>query len=570
MPDGDTNETSNAPVQDINETGASSVSQSTDNLLSNLDNVTDSVTKLSKHVDSISTIATYTHTAVNESKNDIKNLSSIVDNNKTVTQQKIIEIIQDINELKNTRNNSDNTSNTEISSKTNTKIQEDNDDNEQKNRDEQLDNNQQNEQKDDNDDKSDVDEKKQFMVKVARMVIAMLPSSITNQNSPKSKLDEKTYNVRIKSFSPIANKQLIDNLKKTLKIEKRKESFVTKSNIIKLAILAFTGMLIYLIARIMSLKQAFSDWITNIYDHIISIKDNIVEFFKEQLANLDEMVITPISNTIANVANKCVELYEKIKEPLSKIFDQFGNVKEKMIEAWNYIKTLSFTDIMKKMFSGAINALKKAVNSVLHFNVFDIEKEEPQGESPSDETNAQSNDSGKVTVNPASTPQNNTGIASQDPLTKNTNTITNNNTSVNNQQAIIKDGDTTLGGSILKLQNGMTFNLHKNDDIYIANKPGGVIHGIFEEINSNYTNVKNIFIDNFNTIISNISNQDQTFSNLIEKLNNTSTPDMTIDMANNIRAIQEQVNILSQNSTAQPITYKGVAAMRREFRKQLI
>ena len=550
MPDGDTNETLIEPGQN-NDTGSNLVSTSnTTNVLEKLTTNIDNIIKDNKKA---SSLIAHNYTNITNIKNDVKSLSSTVDTYKITTHQEIVKIIQDINELK-ADSFKEGKSDIDIKKEANNEeVSKDN-----KNNDEQI------------------EENKNFMSKVARMVISMLPSKLFKNNQKEhkttSKLDEKIYNVKITSFSSTANNQLINNLKQVLKIEKKRESFVTKSNMLKLAILAFTGMLIYLLSQIKEVREAFSNWIVGIKDDISSIKDTIIVFFQEQINNLSKLFTQPLSKTIDSLVECCKSLFNKVSEPVKNIFNSFDDLKTGLVTAWKSIKEMSSADIMK-LFTLAFTKLKLAINNFLGWDAFKIEKEQPQGE-VTDETNPTPTDNtGSISVGSQQPKQGNDNVDnnSQQSLIKvDGNTITNTNTAVNNQQNTFKDGNTTLNGSVLKLQNGTIFNLHKNDDIYIANKPGGVIHGIFQEINSNYSNVKNIFIDSFNSIIANIENQDKSFNQLIDKLNIHNNSQLSTNTNAHIINLQNQIDILNQKTQDSPITYTGVSTMRDNFRARFI
>ena len=550
MPDGDTNETLIEPGQN-NDTGSNLVSTSnTTNVLEKLTTNIDNIIKDNKKA---SSLIAHNYTNITNIKNDVKSLSSTVDTYKITTHQEIVKIIQDINELK-ADSFKEGKSDIDIKKEANNEeVSKDN-----KNNDERI------------------EENKNFMSKVARMVISMLPSKLFKNNQKEhkttSKLDEKIYNVKITSFSSTANNQLINNLKQVLKIEKKRESFVTKSNMLKLAILAFTGMLIYLLSQIKEVREAFSNWIVGIKDDISSIKDTIIVFFQEQINNLSKLFTQPLSKTIDSLVESCKSLFNKVSEPVKNIFNSFDDLKTGLVTAWKSIKEMSSADIMK-LFTLAFTKLKLAINNFLGWDAFKIEKEQSQGE-VTDETNPTPTDNtGSISVGSQQPKQGNDNIdnKSQQSLIKvDGNTITNTNTAVNNQQNTFKDGNTTLNGSVLKLQNGTIFNLHKNDDIYIANKPGGVIHGIFQEINSNYSNVKNIFIDSFKSIIANIENQDKSFNQLIDKLNIHNNSQLSTNTNAHIINLQNQIDILNQKTQDSPITYTGVSTMRDNFRARFI
>ena len=550
MPDGDTNETLIEPGQN-NDTGSNLVSTSnTTNVLEKLTTNIDNIIKDNKKA---SSLIAHNYTNITNIKNDVKSLSSTVDNYKITTHQEIVKIIQDINELK-ADSFKEGKSDIDIKKEANNEeVSKDN-----KNNDEQI------------------EENKNFMSKVARMVISMLPSKLFKNNQKEhkttSKLDEKIYNVKITSFSSTANNQLINNLKQVLKIEKKRESFVTKSNMLKLAILAFTGMLIYLLSQIKEVREAFSNWIVGIKDDISSIKDTIIVFFQEQINNLSKLFTQPLSKTIDSLVESCKSLFNKVSEPVKNIFNSFDDLKTGLVTAWKSIKEMSSADIMK-LFTLAFTKLKLAINNFLGWDAFKIEKEQSQGE-VTDETNPTPTDNtGSISVGSQQPKQGNDNVdnnSQQSPIKVDGNTITNTNTAVNNQQNTFKDGNTTLNGSVLKLQNGTIFNLHKNDDIYIANKPGGVIHGIFQEINSNYSNVKNIFIDSFNSIIANIENQDKSFNQLIDKLNIHNNSQLSTNTNAHIINLQNQIDILNQKTQDSPITYTGVSTMRDNFRARFI
>ena len=550
MPDGDTNETLIEPGQN-NDTGSNLVSTSnTTNVLEKLTTNIDNIIKDNKKA---SSLIAHNYTNITNIKNDVKSLSSTVDTYKITTHQEIVKIIQDINELKADSFKEDKSDIDIKKEANNEEVSKDN-----KNNDERI------------------EENKNFMSKVARMVISMLPSKLFKNNQKEhkttSKLDEKIYNVKITSFSSTANNQLINNLKQVLKIEKKRESFVTKSNMLKLAILAFTGMLIYLLSQIKEVREAFSNWIVGIKDDISSIKDTIIVFFQEQINNLSKLFTQPLSKTIDSLVESCKSLFNKVSEPVKNIFNSFDDLKTGLVTAWKSIKEMSSADIMK-LFTLAFTKLKLAINNFLGWDAFKIEKEQSQGE-VTDETNPTPTDNtGSISVGSQQPTQGNDNVDnnSQQSLIKvDGNTITNTNTAVNNQQNTFKDGNTTLNGSVLKLQNGTIFNLHKNDDIYIANKPGGVIHGIFQEINSNYSNVKNIFIDSFNSIIANIENQDKSFNQLIDKLNIHNNSQLSTNTNAHIINLQNQIDILNQKTQDSPITYTGVSTMRDNFRARFI
>ena len=99
MPDGNTNETLSEPDQINNDTGSNlvSISSNTPNVLEKL---TTNVDNIVKNNEKTSSLVAYNYTAITDTKNDVKSLSSTIDEYKNITQQEIIKIIQDINELK--------------------------------------------------------------------------------------------------------------------------------------------------------------------------------------------------------------------------------------------------------------------------------------------------------------------------------------------------------------------------------------------------------------------------------------------------------------------------------------
>ena len=422
--------------------------------------------------------------------------------------------------------------------------------------------------------KKDKTEKKGIMSKVAKMVTAVLPSVLVKdkkEHKTNSKLNEKVYNVSINSFSTTANNQLINNLKQVLKIQKKKESFITKSNMIKLAILAFTGMLLYMIFQIKEVRTAFSNWIDKIKDDIGSIKESIVKFFNEQIENFSNIFSKPLSETFDSLVKSFESFKDTVKQPLANILNSFSELKLGLTEAWDAVKNMSGKDIMA-LFDSAWLQLKISINKLLGMNVFDVEQEIPQDSKTSDDTSIKSDEQSPGSLNTSSQQANkseeNNNI--QNNTTIGGDKITNNNLAQNNQSVTMQDGNTNISGSSFRLQNGTIFNLHKNDDIYIANKPGGVIHGIFQEINSNYTNVKNIFIQNFNSIIENIKQQDQQFSNLIDKLQETPQQvNVPPNIGESLNTLQIQLNTLQQSQRS-PVTFTGVSEIRNSLRKSIL
>ena len=432
----------------------------------------------------------------------------------------------------------------------------------------------------------------EFMKKLTQAIVVMIPQVVSvdkdtnkegdgesedgEEQNKKSKektksnsaINDKVYNINVKSFSSKANAQLINNLKQALKIKKQQDTFISKSNIIKLAILAFTGMLVYLFFKIKEIREAFSSWIDGIKQRFTSIKDTFVNFCKKMMEHASNIFIQPITKTWNAISTSVSEFFSDIKKRFPVIGNVINTVTDGLKKAFTAITGWTFEDLMA-IFSKAWVALKKSVNSFLGFNVFTIEPEEPD-KPVKDETSSTSKDSQSSAIptpNASASPNNSQTSKESKLQPPNTGIITNNNTVNNVDQLNVHGGNINTGNNSIILQNGNKINLNKEDDIYIANKPNGVIHSIFQEINSNYTNVKTIFERQFASLIEEISEQDILFTDLISRINANLNEEETSTIIPRLNVIENRINKLELPDN--PITYTGVSRMRERVRKLL-
>ena len=107
--------------------------------------------------------------------------------------------------------------------------------------------------------------------------------------------------------------------------------------------------------------------------------------------------------------------------------------------------------------------------------------------------------------------------------------------------------------------------LNKSDDIYIANKPDGIIANIFKEINANYTKVYDKLTSQFSNITDNIQEQDRQIVKLCDNLGNININTQSDQSKQAIAYLQQQILSL-QSASTQDTIYDGIDNVRKQIR----
>lgn len=410
--------------------------------------------------------------------------------------------------------------------------------------------------------------------KIKKIIVTVLPkalkSSKKDEYKSNSKIDETVQPVTVKSFSALANQQLVNNIKQALKIKKQQDSMVSKSNLIKLAILAFVGIIIYLLFKLKDIKDAITEQIQNIKNGFTSIVETISNWFADIKNNFIDSIYNPIVSKINEFTSLVTNIYTEWKAKLEEMMPT--NLQEfisSVKTAITSVKTFFTTDLFR-LAQNLLPALKQFINTFLGFDFFNKEETAPVNEEPEEslkdeDANVSSGDLGSMS-NQINNKKDTPGKTS---LPNETNNVTNNNVSKVENDNIVNVAGTNLAQQLsntLILQNGEMVKLNKQDDIYIANKPDGVIANIFKEINANYSKTYSKLTNHFDNIVNNIQEQDKQLLSMCDNINNLKSNTQSEQSKIALIQLQQQISAL-QTSSTQPTIYSGVDIVRRQVRR---
>lgn len=441
-------------------------------------------------------------------------------------------------------------------------------------------------QKDDTKNKSDKDidksskpsskEQEELAEKIKNVLVAVLPKILKNSKDAEyktnSKINETVQPVTIKSFSAMANQQLVNNIKQALQIKKQQDTLVSKSNLIKLAILAFIGIVIYLLMQLKEVRESIAKQIQGIKDGFDSIVGIIKQWFIDLQNSFLDMVYTPLVNSLTNFSTSISNTFESWKKHLADMMPtSLGEFIDSVKTAFVDVKTF-FTNDFVQMIMRIIPAFKEFIKKVIGFDIFTIEKEEPvesESEDSTKDVDNQNTDGSGVLSNLSNQISSNKNTPGSTPpsLEATQNGTTNSSTKVENND-IIKIAGNQLAQKLTNtiiLQNGKMVKLNKSDDIYIANKPDGVIANIFKEINANYTKVYDKLTSQFSNITDNIQEQDRQIVKLCDNLGNININTQSDQSKQAIAHLQQQILSL-QSASTQDIIYDGIDNVRKQIR----
>jgi len=398
-----------------------------------------------------------------------------------------------------------------------------------------------------------------------------LKSSKKDEHKSNSKIDETVQPVTVKSFSALANQQLVNNIKQALKIKKQQDSVVSKSNLIKLAILAFVGIIIYLLFKLKDIKDAITEQIQNIKNGFTSIVETISNWFADIKNSFMDSIYNPIVSKINEFTSLVTNIYTEWKAKLEEMMPT--NLQEfisSVKTAITSVKTFFTTDLFR-LAQNLLPALKQFINTFLGFDFFNKEETAPVGEEPEEslkdeDTNVGSGGDLGSMSNQISNKKDTPGKTS---LPNETNNVTNNNVSKVENDNIVNVAGTNLAQQLsntLILQNGEMIKLNKQDDIYIANKPDGVIANIFKEINANYSKTYAKLTNHFDNIVNNIQEQDKQLISMCDNISNLNSNTQSEQSKIALIQLQQQISAL-QTSSTQPTIYSGVDIVRRQVRR---
>ena len=414
----------------------------------------------------------------------------------------------------------------------------------------------------------------ELVEKIKNVLAAVLPKALKaskkDEYKSNSKIDETVQPVTVKSFSALANQQLINNIKQALKIKKQQDSIVSKSNLIKIAILAFVGIVIYLLTKLKDIKDAITEQIQNIKDGFTSIVETITNWFTDMKNSFMDSIYNPIVSKINEFTALVIDIYTEWKTKLEEMMptnlqEFISSVKTAITSVKNF-----FTTDLFKLAQNLLPALKQFINTFLGFDFFKKEETVPVDEEPEetlkDEEDTISGGNLSSMSNQINSKKDTPGKAQ---LLNETNNINNNNATKIENDNIVNVAGAKLAQQLsntLILQNGEMIKLNKQDDIYIANKPDGVIANIFKEINANYSKTYAKLTNHFDNIVNNIQEQDKQLASMCDNIDNLKSN--TQSEQSKVALIQLQQQILAlQTASTQPTIYSGVDIVRRQVRR---
>lgn len=417
---------------------------------------------------------------------------------------------------------------------------------------------------------SDVELVEKIKIVLAAVLPKALKASKKDEYKSNSKIDETVQPVTVKSFSALANQQLVNNIKQALQIKKQQDSMVSKSNLIKIAILAFVGIIIYLLVKLKDIKDAITEQIQNIKDGFTSIVETITNWFADMKNSFMDSIYNPIVSKINEFTALVIDIYTEWKTKLEEMMptnlqEFISSVKTAITSVKNF-----FTTDLFKLAQNLLPALKQFINTFLGFDFFKKEEtlpvdEEPEETLKDEEDTISSGNLGSMS-NQINSKKDTPGKAQ---LLNETNNINNNNASKIENDNIVNVAGTKLAQQLsntLILQNGEMIKLNKQDDIYIANKPDGVIANIFKEINANYSKTYTKLTSHFDSILDNIQEQDKRLASMCDNIDNLKSNTQSEQFKAALIQLQQQISAL-QTASTQPTVYSGVDIVRRQVRQ---
>lgn len=417
---------------------------------------------------------------------------------------------------------------------------------------------------------SDVELVEKIKIVLAAVLPKALKASKKDEYKSNSKIDETVQPVTVKSFSALANQQLVNNIKQALQIKKQQDSMVSKSNLIKIAILAFVGIIIYLLVKLKDIKDAITEQIQNIKDGFTSIVETITNWFTDMKNSFMDSIYNPIVSKINEFTALIIDIYTEWKAKLEEMMptnlqEFISSVKTAIISVKNF-----FTTDLFKLAQNLLPALKQFINTFLGFDFFKKEETLPVDEEPEetlkDEEDTISGGNLGSMSNQINSKKDTPGKAQ---LLNETNNINNNNATKVKNDNIVNVAGTKLAQQLsntLILQNGEMIKLNKQDDIYIANKPDGAIANIFKEINANYSKTYTKLTNHFDDIVTNIQEQDKQLASICNNIVNLKSNTQSEQFKAALIRLQQQISAL-QTASTQPTVYSGVDIVRRHVRQ---
>lgn len=414
----------------------------------------------------------------------------------------------------------------------------------------------------------------ELVEKIKNVLAAVLPKALKaskkDEYKSNSKIDETVQPVTVKSFSALANQQLINNIKQALKIKKQQDSIVSKSNLIKIAILAFVGIVIYLLTKLKDIKDAITEQIQNIKDGFTSIVETITNWFTDMKNSFMDSIYNPIVSKINEFTALVIDIYTEWKTKLEEMMptnlqEFISSVKTAITSVKNF-----FTTDLFKLAQNLLPALKQFINTFLGFDFFKKEETAPVDEEP-EETLKDEEDtiSGGNLGSMSNQINSKKDTPGKEQLLNENNNINNNNATKIENDNIVNVAGTKLAQQLsntLILQNGEMIKLNKQDDIYIANKPDGVIANIFKEINANYSKTYAKLTNHFDNIVNNIQEQDKQLASMCDNIDNLKSNTQSEQSKVALIQLQQQISAL-QTASTQPTIYSGVDIVRRQVRR---
>ncbi len=414
----------------------------------------------------------------------------------------------------------------------------------------------------------------ELVEKIKNVLAAVLPKALKTSKKDEyksnSKIDETVQPVTVKSFSALANQQLVNNIKQALKIKKQQDSMVSKSNLIKIAIMAFVGIIIYLLIKLKDIKDAITEQIQNIKDGFTSIVETITNWFTDMKNSFMDSIYNPIVSKINEFTALIVDVYTEWKAKLEKMMptnlqEFISSVKTAITSVKNF-----FTTDLFKLAQNLLPALKQFINTFLGFDFFKKEETAPVDEEPEETLKDEEDSIGGGNLGSMSSQVNSKkDTPGKTQLPNETNNISNNNVTKVENDNIVNVAGTKLAQQLsntLILQNGEMIKLNKQDDIYIANKPDGVIANIFREINANYSKTYTKLTGHFDNILNNIQEQDKQLVSMCDNISNLKSNTQSEQSKIALIQLQQQISALQTASTP-PTVYSGVDIVRRQVRR---
>ena len=417
---------------------------------------------------------------------------------------------------------------------------------------------------------SDVELVEKIKIVLAAVLPKALKASKKDEYKSNSKIDETVQPVTVKSFSALANQQLVNNIKQALQIKKQQDSMISKSNLIKIAILAFVGIIIYLLVKLKDIKDAITEQIQNIKDGFTSIVETITNWFADMKNSFMDSIYNPIVSKINEFTALVIDIYTEWKTKLEEMMptnlqEFISSVKTAITSVKNF-----FTTDLFKLAQNLLPALKQFINTFLGFDFFKKEETLPVDEEPEetlkDEEDTISGGNLGSMSNQINSKKDTPGKAQ---LLNENNNINNNNATKIENDNIVNVAGTKLAQQLsntLILQNGEMIKLNKQDDIYIANKPDGVIANIFREINANYSKTYTKLTNHFDSILDNIQEQDKQLASMCDNIGNLKSNTQSEQFKVALIQLQQQISAL-QTASTQPTVYSGVDIVRRQVRR---